>query len=239
MSEFQIRTAQNIGIKQNLAGVGQRVGAVFIDLIFLSIFYYFVFYLLSLTKFDKHLSAWTFISVIMLPYFLYYPLVQYWNNGQSLGKQLVKIRIVKTDNSHPRLGDFLIRWIFRLFEVNMIPGLGLIVMLFNDKSQRLGDLVAKTVVVAEAQKTKLGHSIFEELEQTYTPVFSQAANLSDKDAQLIKTVALEARKTKKYKILKSLTSKIETLLDIEKPEDMPNKEFIDTILKDYNYYAGK
>ncbi len=239
MSEFQIRTAQNISIKQNLAGIGQRVGAVIIDLIFLSIFYYFVFYLLSLTKFDKHLSAWAFVSVIMLPYFLYYPLVQYWNNGQSLGKQLVKIRIVKTDNSHPRLGDFLIRWIFRLFEVNMIPGLGLIVMLFNDKSQRLGDMVAKTVVVAEAQKTKLGHSVFEELEQSYTPIFSQAANLSDKDAQLIKTVALEARKTKKYKILKSLTSKIEAILDIKKPENMSNKQFIDTILKDYNYFSGK
>ncbi len=239
MGEFQIRTAQNIGIKQNLAGVGQRLAAFILDMLFLALFYYFVFYLLSLTNFYNNLSTWTFVSVLMLPYFLYYPLLQYWNNGQSLGKQLVKIRIVKTDNSHPKLGDFLIRWIFRLFEVNTIPGLALIVMLFTDKTQRLGDLVAKTVVVAEKQKTKLGQSVFQEIEQAYTPVFSQVANLSDRDARLIKSVITEAQKNKKYKILKTLTGRIETLLDVTKPENMSHKQFVETILKDYNYFSGK
>ena len=95
MGIIKIRTAQNITIEQNLAGIGQRIFAVFIDAVFLGLFYYFVFFLLSMTKFEKYLSSWAFVSVLMLPYLLYYPILQYWNNGQTLGKQLVNIRIIK------------------------------------------------------------------------------------------------------------------------------------------------
>ena len=238
MGEFQIKTAQNVSIRQNLAGVGQRLLAVLIDMIFLGLFYYFVFYLLSLTHYKNFFSSIAFITVLMLPYFLYYPLLQYWNNGQSLGKQLMKIRIVKTDHSHPKLGDFLIRWILRLFEINIIPGLGLLFILFTDKNQRLGDLAAQTVVISEQHKTTLNHSIFEDLEQTYEPVFVEAAQLKASDVQLIKSVLIEAKKNDKAEILKRLSTKIESTLGIQKPQNMSTGNFIDTILKDYNYYAG-
>ncbi len=238
MGEFQIKTAQNVSINQNLAGVGQRLLAVLIDSIFLGLFYYFIFYLLSLTHYKSFFSSISFITVLMLPYFLYYPLLQYWNNGQSLGKQLMKIRIVKTDHSHPKLGDFLIRWILRLFEINIIPGLGLLFILFTDKNQRLGDLAARTVVVSEQHKTTLNHSIFEDLEQAYKPVFVEAAQLKESDVQLIKSVLIEAKKNNKSDILKRLSTKIEATLGLEKPSNMSDGIFIDTILKDYNYYAG-
>ncbi len=239
MSDFQIRTAQNVLISQNLAGVGQRFVAVILDLLFLSLFYYFVIYLINYAKFDKLLSGWSFVAVLTLPYFLYYPLLQYWNNGQTVGKQLMKIRIVKSDNSHPKLGDFLIRWVLRLFEINVIPGLGLIVMLFSDKNQRLGDMVAGTVVVTEQKKQQLNHSIFEELEQTYQPVFESAANLKESDVQLIKSVLVEAKKRGKKDILRKLSGKVEILLQIQRPKNMPYDQFVKTVLRDYNYFAGK
>ncbi len=239
MSDFQIKTAQNVLISQNLAGVGQRIMAVLLDLFFLSLFYYFVIYLINYAKFDKLLSGWSFVAILTLPYFLYYPLLQYWNNGQTLGKQLINIRIVKQDNSHPRLGDFLIRWVFRIFEINMIPGLGLIVMLFSDKNQRLGDMVAGTVVVTEQKKSRLNHSIFEELNQTYQPVFTQASTLKETEVQIIKSVLVEAKKLQKKDLLRKLSYKIELLLQIKRPKNMSYIWFIETVLKDYNYYAGK
>jgi len=239
MGKINIQTAQNITIKQNLAGIGQRILAVLIDMFFLVLFYYLIFYIFSLTNFKKNLSAWSFFAIMMLPYLLYYPLFQYWNNGQTLGKQLVKIRIVKDDNSHPRLGDFLIRWILRLFEVNMIPGLGLLVILFSDKNQRLGDIVAKTVVVSEKKKLTLDHSIFEEIEQVYQPVYKQVIILKDTDVQIIKSVFIEAKKNNNRQLLIELIAKLEKLLSIEKPKNMSDKQFIDTILKDYNYFSGQ
>jgi len=239
MRKIDITTAQNIKIEQQLAGVKQRFLAAWIDAIFLIIFYYLVIYLLSLAKFDQLFSGWSFVSVLMLPYFLYYPLLQYWNNGQTLGKQLMKIRIVKTDNAHPRLGDFLIRWVIRLFEVGMLPGLALIVMLFSDKNQRLGDLAAGTVVVSEKKKTSLNHGIFEEIAEVYQPVFLQAKQLKERDVQLIKSVLVEEQKHPDRTVLKRLTQRIEKLLAMEKPQNMSYKQFINQVLKDYNYFAGK
>jgi len=239
MGEFNIKTAQNITINQNLAGVGQRIAAYLIDTIVLISFYILIIYLLSLGKFDKIFTSWAFVSVLALPYILYYPILQYWNNGQTIGKQLVKIRIVKIDNTHPGIGDFLIRWVIRLFEINMIPGLGLIVMLMNEKKQRLGDLAAKTVVISEEKKIALDHSIFEELEQTYQPTYPQVTRLKDSDVQMIKSVFTSVKENGKRDILSKLTRKIEDLLEIKKPTDMSHKRFIETIIKDYNYYTGK
>ena len=239
MRKIDITTAQNIKIEQHLAGAKQRFLAVLLDTLFLIIFYYLIFYLFSLANFDKIFSGWSFVSVLMLPYFLYYPLLQYWNNGQTLGKQLMKIRIVKTDNTHPRLGDFLIRWVIRLFEVNAIPGLALVTMLFSDNNQRLGDMAAGTVVVSEKKKTSLSHSIFEELEEMYKPVFLQVQQLKDRDVQLIKTVVNEEKKRPDRMVLKRLSQQIEKLLAMEKPHNMSYKQFINQVIKDYNYFSRK
>ncbi len=239
MENFSIQTAQNITIQQNLAGITKRMLAVFLDMIFLSLFYYFLIYLFEKTGLLDKFSSWAFFSVLMLPYFLYYPLLQYWNNGQTLGKQLMKIRVVKIDNSHPEIGDFLIRWVLRLFEVNIIPGLAIIVMLFNDKRQRLGDIAAKTTVISEDQKQKISYSIFEELEEDYHPVFSQVIRFEDRDIELIKTLMLEAQKNHNEETLKKISKKIQSILEIEQPEGMSSTQFIKTIIKDYNYYSGK
>ncbi len=237
MSEFKIQTAQNITINQNLAGIGERIMAVILDGFFLTVFYIAVIYLLNISGISDRFSGWAFGAVLMLPYFLYYPLLQYWHNGQTLGKQVMKIRVVKIDNSHPSIGDFLIRWILRVFELNIIP-LGIIVMLLNDKKQRLGDIAAKTTVVSEKQKVNLSQSIFEDIDKTYQPTFPNVQSLKDEDVQLIKIVFREAKERKNRQVLAKLTNKVEALLDIKRPENMKYVDFIDMILKDYNYYAN-
>ncbi len=236
MEKFSIQTAQNVNIQQNLAGIGLRFVASFIDLIFLSLFYYLLFFLLEKSGISDKFSSWAFFSVLMLPYFLYYPVLQYLNNGQTLGKQLVKIRVVKIDNSHPRLGDFLLRWIFRLLESGLLVGLSLLLMILNDKRQRLGDIVAKTTVISEDKKVSLRHSIFEDLDPDYIPVYTQARLLKEKDAALIKSIALEAKRNNDISILRQLARKIENVLQIKRSVEMSYLKFIDTVLKDYNYF---
>ena len=239
MSDFSIQTAQNVSIEQNLAGIGQRILAVLIDGIFLGLLYYFIFLLLGKSGILDNFKTWAFMSVLTLPYFLYYPVFQYLNNGQTLGKQMLQIRVVKTDNTHPGLGDFLIRWVLRLFEVNTIPGLALVVMLMNDKKQRLGDIAARTTVVSEVKRASLKQSIFEEINPDYQPVFVQVQQLKDADIQLIKDVYREAKQLKNRDVLASLTQKIEELLDLKKPLDFSDTQFIDKIIKDYNYFARR
>jgi len=237
MDNLQIQTAQNVTINQNLAGISKRILAEVIDVVFLSLFYFFLFYLLSKSGIDDKFFTWTFISVLTLPYFLYYPLLQYWNNGQTLGKQMVKIRVVKIDNSHPGIGDFLIRWIFRIFEIYMFPGLGIIVMLLSDKRQRLGDIAAKTTVISEEKKQKIDYSIFEDIDKSYQPTFPQVSYLKTKDIELIKNLFLEAKKLNNKRLINELSKKIQKTLKIEKSNYITDEEFIDKIIKDYNYYS--
>ena len=239
MADFKIQTAQNVTINQNLAGVGQRILALILDNFFLVLFYILVFVLLYNSGLANLMSSWAFVSVLMLPRFLYFPILQYWNNGKTIGKQIVKIKVVKIDNTHPRLGDFIIRWVFRLFEVDAFGAIALIAALVNEKKQRLGDVVAKTTVVSESKKQKLTDSIFEDIDLDYQPLFPQVQTFKEKDVQLIKMVFLDAKKNRRKDILSELSSKIESILHIERSKEMNYIVFIDTILKDYNYYAGR
>ena len=237
MSEFKIQTAQNVTLEQNLAGIGQRIFAFFLDIVLLSAFYLLLIWLLEKSGLTNMISRWAFASILMLPYFLYYPLLQYWNNGQTFGKMIVKIRVVKIDNSHPSIGDFLIRWVIRIFEINIIP-IALIFVLINERKQRLGDIAAGTTVVAEKQKVRLTHSIFEDIDTDYKPTFMNVQSLQDADAQLIKTVFREAKQRRNKQVLSELSAKIESLLSIEHPANMSEIKFISTVLKDFNYYAN-
>ena len=238
MSEFKIQTAQNVTLEQNLAGIGHRILAFVLDTIFLLVTFWVMVWTLEKSGISDSFSSWAFMAVLLLPYFLYYPIMQYWNNGQTMGKMMLKIRVVKIDNTHPTIGDFIIRWIIRLFELNPLMPIGIIFVLINERKQRLGDMAAGTTVVAEKQKARLTHSIFEDINDEYQPVFAQVQVLNDADAQLIKTVFREAKQRQNKKVLGELSQKIVTLLEMSKPVEMSDIKFISTVLKDFNYYAN-
>jgi len=241
MSEFSIQTAQNIQIKQNLASIGSRFFAFLIDSFIIFWFYIFVFYLLSkmnLKDIHSNIEIYAFLMVLTLPLFLYFPVIQYWNNGQTPGKMAMKIRVVKIDNTHPRLLDFVIRWLFRIVEVNLIPGIGLIAILFSEKKQRLGDMVAKTTVVSEKKRVDINQSIFKSVDKNYQPVFPEVKYLSEQQIQLIKNIYDQANKTYNRQLFKQLSDTIEHTYGIEKPKEMNERRFINTIFKDHNYYSN-
>ncbi len=241
MSNFSIQTAQNVQIKQNLAGIGARIFAYLIDSFIIGLFYIFVFYLLSKMNFkyiNSDMEIYAFIMVLTLPALLYFPLIQYWNNGQTPGKMAMKIRVVKIDNTHPRLLDFVIRWLFRIVEVSLIPGLGLIVALLSEKRQRLGDMVAKTTVISEKKRIDINQSIFKQVDKNYQPVFPQVKYLSEEQIQLIKDIYDQANRTYNRDLFEQLSNKIQLTFGIEKPHEMNNRRFINTILKDHNYFSN-
>jgi uncharacterized RDD family membrane protein YckC len=83
--------------------------------------------------------------------FLYFTLLE-GRNGQTIGKMLVKIKVVKqTDNSSISYGEAAVRTILRI--IDLIPFifapylLAAVLIWSSEKKQRLGDRVAHTVVV--------------------------------------------------------------------------------------------
>jgi uncharacterized RDD family membrane protein YckC len=67
--------------------------------------------------------------------------------GRSIGKSLCHLRVIAMDGSKPAALSILVRNVIRLFE--MVSIILPIYMVFNPNRQRLGDLLARTMVIHE------------------------------------------------------------------------------------------
>ncbi len=97
---------------------------------------------------SDYISGCILIGCILI-FLLYYPVLEGFT-GYTIGKYIVRLRVVRDDGAVPGFGRALIRTFFRLFEVNPVLLGGIpagIVVLLSQKRQRLGDMVAKTFVL--------------------------------------------------------------------------------------------
>ena len=51
--------------------------------------------------------------ILYLPFFFYDFLCEIFLNGQSIGKKILKIKVVKIDGTQPGLGSYFLRWIYK------------------------------------------------------------------------------------------------------------------------------
>ena len=80
-------------------------------------------------------------------------------------------------------------------------------------------------------------TVFVEVADNYVPVFPQIMKLSDKDINAIKGILDTARKKGDFNLAAMAGEKIKSHLMIDTP--MPPFDFLDTLLKDYNYLSVK
>lgn len=246
MSELSINTTQNVNINFTVASVGHRILAYLLDLVvkvaYVIVVFYLFFYLLGLNNFIEGMDNWSRLSIIILFYFpvIFYTLIlESLLEGQTLGKKLLKIKVVKIDGYQASFGDYLMRWIFRIVDVNFSGGVvGLISIIVSDKSQRLGDMTAGTSVITLKNNININHTILEEIDTDYVPTYPLVIKLSDNDARIIKETFHTARHNRDYQVIYKLRSKVEQVTGI-KNQSGNDEDFIKTILKDYNFYTQK
>ena len=73
-----------------------------------------------------------------------------WLWGQTLGKMLVGIVVVKENGSQCDFSAAVWRNVIRFFDLLLYYGVGFVAMMFTDRRQRIGDYIAKTVVLRTA-----------------------------------------------------------------------------------------
>lgn len=235
MDNFQIETAQNISISQNVAGVGERILAYLIDgLIMLA---YIIVALILLGGLNVGSGQeWLFMSVLFLPLLLYFLLWESLWNGQSPGKAALHLRVVKLDGSKPAFSNYLVRWLLRIVDITITSGsVAVVTILMNGKGQRLGDLAAGTTVISERVRTGLDRTLLVSVPEDYRPVYPQVTVLSDKDVQEIKEIYNNSLHNSNYRVIGKLSNKVSDLLQVT-PEEKP-VQFLKTVLKDYSYYT--
>ncbi|MCH7525024.1 MAG: RDD family protein [Bacteroidetes bacterium] len=235
MEEFQIETAQNVIIQQNVANLGDRILAYFIDS--LIIFGYTILVILLLSALDLDAgNFWALYLLVSLPAFLYYVLLETFWNGQTVGKYVMKTRVVKLDGSKPGFANYFVRWILRIVDISLTSGGGAIItILIRGNGQRVGDIAAGTTVISEKIKITINDTILKEVPKDYMPTYSQVTLFKDSEMQTIKNLYDTAILKGQHNVILSLNNKLVEVMQV-KPKEKPII-FVETVIKDYNYYT--
>jgi uncharacterized RDD family membrane protein YckC len=154
---ISIRTPENIELSFALAGPASRAAAYFLDLLIMSfvcqllinLVIGFLATILQSMGADGGLWAMAIGGLSMFAlYNGYFILFEWLWNGQTPGKRLLHIRVIKEGGYALRFFDTLLRNLLRV--VDFLPvfyGVGLTSLLLTRDSQRVGDLIAGTIVV--------------------------------------------------------------------------------------------
>lgn len=229
-----INTTQNVRLNFELASLGDRLLAGIIDILILWG---------VVLGFRLGLPQTIPVQVTMYALIiLYHPLFELFNNGRSIGKLVMKTRVIRLDGTEPTVGDYALRWLLGLFEVLISQGsVAMISFLFGEKSQRLGDMAAGTTVAKLKPRVTLEQTLFEETDENYQPQYPQAGELSSADIETLKEVITAINKTytvSTITLIEKTRATIEAKLGI-KAIEKDTLSFISRIVKDYNFISSK
>jgi len=164
-----IETPERVPLAFALASIGNRFLAVAIDH-FIQYFVIFVvaWVFLSVSgigdietiensEFFQEMPKWTIALMIIVLFLIfagYFIFFEWLWNGQTPGKRLLKLRVIREDGRPITLWEAMARNLLRIFDA--VPGfvlpvysIGLITIFLSNRDQRIGDMFAGTVVVRE------------------------------------------------------------------------------------------
>lgn len=238
MANLEINTTQNVNIDYKIVSVGERILAFLTDIFLFSLYLYLVELATSAMDlaFSDHWTVFGLQQLLLLPVMFYSLYMHILFNGRTVGKMVMKTRVVKVDGTPARWSDYMVLWMLRLVDIWIFLGsIGLLSIIFSEKRQRVGDHAAATVVISTKNKVKITHTILEEIAEDYQPKFLNVTVLTDKDARLIKETYLIAIKSNDYRTLNMLRLKVEAVLGTS--SDLYDKQYLDTVMRDYNHFT--
>jgi uncharacterized RDD family membrane protein YckC len=242
MKTILIHTTQYVGIEYRLAGLGERIAAFFIDFFAFLSFYvlgFFLFYRLARPDLSDIPDSVFLFFVPMALYILYHFLSESFWSGQTLGKKLLRLRVLRVDGEEPTNADHLIRALFQLPDNLLSLGVAAVVLISGtERSQRLGDMVANTTVIKTA--SQFSYSLNDILsiasDEDYTVRYPEVRKYSDEDMLVVKECL---QRQARYRngahthAVTELARRLQTQLGIE--TEQPPREFLERVLRDYVY----
>jgi uncharacterized RDD family membrane protein YckC len=236
MQTIQVRTTQNVFIHYPVASVGDRILAYLLDSLILIIFSIAVGLLLIYGEIE---SYWVWILLVGLPWLLYALLFEIFMDGQTPGKRVLNIKVIRLDGTPASIRDYILRWIFALIDLKFLSGaIAVILIAAGGKGQRLGDMVAGTSVIKQTEQKEItAQEVFVVADTEYQPVFAQAIQLNESDIDLIQRALEVNRDLANPKPMLAVTEKLRTQLGIQ--TDMPPVKLLYTLIKDFNHLTSR
>jgi uncharacterized RDD family membrane protein YckC len=271
MAVIKVPTNFNIDVEFEIPEFYRRLISLLIDVI---IEYFYLRIALEIFKsivsnsnqdMDSGYNLQAIGLLLFLPVLLYHVVLEITMNGQSIGKRIMRIRVVNEIGGRPGISQFLIRWLLRVSDVWIVVIIlilasnadffrnaesafiilaalsflitDIVLVVSSRKGQRIGDILAKTILIRINTKGNIEDTVFVAVADSYIPSFPQIMQLSDKDINAIKSILETAKKKGDYNMAESACYKIKAHLKIE--SSMSPFDFLDVLLKDYNYLSTK
>ncbi|MCX8081443.1 MAG: RDD family protein [Bacteroidia bacterium] len=254
MFYIKIRTTQNVYIKYSLSGLGQRIPAAIIDFLIVFAYWYLlyvIFFDVLYHKYDyfrniehdlkeyervrKYNENLTIVFILItFPCYIYHFLCESFMDGQSFGKKMMNIKVVKLDGTQPDFYAIAIRSAMRLIDVYFMGGIVAVFSIISGKKgQRLGDISAGTTVISLSDRVTLDMISWEEKNdpKEKKPLFENITLLTDDDIDLIDK-ALKNREVLGSEYLMKLSKKIKEKISYREKIKDP-VAFLSKVLESY------
>lgn len=174
LGRLEVETPDHVVLRYDLAGGGNRGFAALVDFILAALVFAGAAFAFSSLTGALGGGEQLLGVVLLLTLFLawsYFVLLEWLWQGQTVGKRLYGLRVIRDDGAPAGFVAVFIRNLIRI--IDFLPafyGLGLLMIIFTSRSQRLGDLAAGTYVV-RAPRLQLDYFSL----RTVTPLGTGAA----------------------------------------------------------------
>src|SRR5262245_56213176 len=159
-----IETPERVPLHFALASIGNRFLACAIDhflqiVVFVLVLIGFLI-LADFSRLEGALSSapkWVYAIMIMVLFLVltgYFAFFEWLWSGQTPGKRWLKLRVIREDGRPITFWEASVRNLIRSFDMMPVPfySIGLISVFSTSRDQRVGDMVAGTVVVRERDR---------------------------------------------------------------------------------------
>lgn len=230
MKSIEITTSHNIAVSFELATLPQRYIAGILDSMIVGIYVAFMSGIAS--------SSTVVMYLLILPVVGFYHLFfEIFNNGQTLGKKGVGIRVVSLSGAEPTVNDIVMRWMFRTIDITLsFTTLGALLIGSTVKRQRLGDILANTTVVRSNNENSVNLEKIKNIgDQDIEILYPGISQYSDTDMLLVKEAISRSKQSNSEgnrKLIKELSEKIMKDLEVKKKPTNAIK-FLESVLREY------
>jgi uncharacterized RDD family membrane protein YckC len=157
-AQLDVATPERVSLELPVAGIGYRSLAYLVDVALLFTFWVSLFFVISYAVSDatgliRALSGFAQTMLVLGVFatqWLFWTVCEVAFHGQTPGKRLLRIRVVRDDGSPVDLFPSAVRNLLRL--VDFLPvgyALGAVVMMATRPHRRIGDWAAGTLVVRD------------------------------------------------------------------------------------------
>jgi len=241
MKQLALKTTQNVVIEYPASTVFERIVAGILDLFIVSILSWFFIYMASklFGKFNVDQMGQIFLMLMPLVIMImYHTLSEYLANGQSVGKKVLGIRVVRVDGQRAGMREAILRSIVLILDLVLSSGvLGILMISISRRQQRLGDMAANTVVIKSSppKPFRLKDIIKIKTTEDYEPTYPQVINFTEKDILQVKETLKRFQKYKNDAHRLAFVKMAKRMAKLMEINDIPRDKigFVKTIIRDY------